>query len=288
MAFLITQILNGLVYSSLLFLLSAGLSLIFGLMNVVNVAHGSFYMLGAFFGLGVISLTGNFWLALVVAPILVALIGMAVEIGFIRPLYRRHHLDQVLMTFGFTLVFFDLVQTFGGTQIHTLGTPEVLGGSVRIAEIVMPVYRLFLIVLGFGIGGLMWLFIERSRIGAMVRAGVDDSNMAAGVGINIAILFTSIFAIGAALAGLAGVAAGPELGVYAGMDVEILIPAFVVIVIGGTGSLRGAFGGSLIIGQADTFGKAYLPEMALFLIYLVMIAVLLTRPDGLFVRAKTA
>jgi branched-subunit amino acid ABC-type transport system permease component len=182
-------------------------------------------MLGAFFGLGIITWTGSFWIALLVAPLLVGLIGIAIELGFIRPLYRRHHLDQVLMTFGFTLVFYDLVQTFGGTQIHTLTTPAFLSGSVQILGNVMPVYRLFLIALGFGVGGLMWLFIERSRIGAMVRAGVDDGNMAAGLGINVGLLFTSIFAIGAALAGLAGVAAGPELGIYAGMDVEVLLSA---------------------------------------------------------------
>lgn len=287
MATVLTQAFNGLVYSSVLFLLAAGLSLIFGLMNVVNIAHGSFYMLGAFFGLGVVALTGNFWLAVLIAPIIVAAIGVAVETGFIRPLYRRHHLDQVLLTFGFTLVFYDLVETFGGMQIYTLAAPGILAGSIHIRGNVIPIYNLFLVALGFGVGGLLWWFIDRSRIGAMVRAGVDDSNMAAGVGINVGVLFTSIFAVGAALAGLAGVAAGPELGIYAGMDVEILIPAFIVIVIGGTGSLRGAFGGSLIVGEADTFGKAYLPEMAMFLIYILMIAVLLTRPDGLFGRVKT-
>jgi branched-subunit amino acid ABC-type transport system permease component len=286
MGFLIAQALNGLVYGALLFLLSAGLSLIFGLMNVVNITHGSFYMLGAFFALALVHWTGSFWLALLIAPLLVALIGMTIEVGFIRPLYRRHHLDQVLLTFGFTLVFYDLVQTFGGPEIHTLPIPELLRGSVAIFGNPMPVYRLFLIALGFGVGGLLWLMIDRSRVGAMVRAGVDDANMAAGIGINVGALFTAIFAIGAALAGLAGVAAGPELGVYTGMDVEILIPAFVVIVIGGMGNLRGAFVGSLIVAEADTFGKVYLPDMAMFLTYLVMIAVLLVLPDGIFGRSK--
>lgn len=286
MGFLIAQALNGLVYGSLLFLLSAGLSLIFGLMNVVNIAHGSFYMLGAFFALGLVDWIGSFWLALLISPLLVATIGIAIELGFIRPLYRRHHLDQVLLTFGFTLVIYDLVQTFGGPEIHILPVPTLLQGSVWILGNVMPIYRLFLIALGFGVGGLLWLMIERSRVGAMVRAAVDNSNMAAGIGINVGILFTGIFAIGAALAGLGGVAAGPELGVYTGMDVEVLIPAFVVIVIGGMGNLRGAFVGSLIVAEADTFGKAYLPELAMFLTYLVMIAVLLVLPDGLFGRSK--
>src|SRR6476661_8690603 len=229
MEFVVAQLLNGLVYGMLLFLMAAGLSLIFGLMNVVSLAHGSFFMLGAFFGLSIYQFTGSFWLALVLAPVPVAAIGIVMELVFMRPLYRRGHMDQVLLTFGFTFVFLD-----------------------------------------------------RSRIGAMVRAGVDDAAMAAGLGANIPLLFTGIFGAGVALAALGGVAAGPVLGLYPGMDTEILIPAFIVIVIGGMGSLRGAFIGSLLIGEIDTFGKAYFPSLALFLIYLVMAVVLLVRPQGLF------
>ena len=282
MEFVVAQLLNGLVYGMLLFLMAAGLSLIFGLMNVVSLAHGSFFMLGAFFGLSIYQFTGSFWLALLLAPIPVAAIGIVMELVFMRPLYRRGHMDQVLLTFGFTFVFFDLVQAVWGRVIVRLPAPEILQGATQIGLGVFSTYRLFLIGLGFAMALLLWLFLDRSRIGAMVRAGVDDAAMAAGLGANIPLLFTGIFGAGVALAALGGVAAGPVLGLYPGMDTEILIPAFIVIVIGGMGSLRGAFIGSLLIGIVDTFGKAYFPSLALFLIYLTMAFVLLIRPQGLF------
>jgi branched-chain amino acid transport system permease protein len=282
MEFLFAQLLNALVYAMLLFLMAAGLSLIFGLMNVVSLAHGSFFMLGAFIGLSLFEVTHNFWIAFLLAPIPVAILGIATEILFLRPLYRRGHMDQVLLTFGFTFVFFDVVQSVWGRTVRILPAPESLQGLVHIGVGVFQGYRLFLIALGFALALLMWLFLDRSRLGAMVRAGVDDAAMAAGLGANVPALFTAIFGAGVALAALGGVAAGPIIGLYPGMDAEILIPAFIVIVIGGMGSLRGAFVGSLLIGVADTFGKAYLPSMALFLIYLVMAVVLLVRPQGLF------
>jgi branched-chain amino acid transport system permease protein len=282
MELLVAQLLNGLVYGVLLFLMAAGLSLIFGLMNVVSLAHGSFFMLGAFLGLSIVRITGSFWVALVLAPLAVALLGVVMEVVFLRPLYARGHMDQVLLTFGFTFVFYDLVQTVWGRIVLRLPTPEILQGTVNIGAGVFSAYRLFLIGFGFAIALLLWLVLERSRIGAMVRAGVDNAAMAAGLGGNIPLLFTGIFGFGVALAGLGGVAAGPTLGLYPGMDTDILIPAFIVIVIGGMGSLRGAFIGSLLIGVADTFGKAYLQSIALFLIYLAMTVVLFIRPQGLF------
>jgi branched-chain amino acid transport system permease protein len=282
MEFLLAQLLNGLVYGMLLFLTAAGLSLIFGLMNVVSLAHGSFFMLGAFVGLTIYELTHNFWIAFLLAPIPVAVLGIAMEMLFLRPLYRRGHMDQVLLTFGFTFVFFDLVQSVWGRTVRSISPPQALQGMIEIGVGVFSSYRLFLIGLGFTIALLLWLFLERSRLGAMVRAGVDDAAMAAGLGANIPALFNSIFGAGVALAALGGIAAGPVLGLYPGMDTDILIPAFIVIVIGGMGSLRGAFLGSLLIGIADTFGKAYLPNLALFLIYLLMAVVLLVRPQGMF------
>jgi branched-chain amino acid transport system permease protein len=282
MEFLIAQFLNGLVYGVLLFLMAAGLSLIFGLMNVVSLAHGSFFMLGAFIGLSIFDLTHSFWLAFLLAPIPVALLGVATEVVFLRPLYQRGHVAQVLLTFGLTFVFFDVVQSVWGRTVRNLPAPESLQGLVHIGAGVFQGYRLFLICLGFAVALLMWLFLERSRLGAMVRASVDDAAMAGGLGANVPALFTAIFGAGVALAALGGVAAGPILGLYPGMDAEILIPAFIVIVIGGIGSLRGAFVGSLLIGIADTFGKAYFPSMALFLIYLIMAVVLLVRPQGMF------
>jgi branched-chain amino acid transport system permease protein len=282
MDLLVAQLLNGLVYGVLLFLMAAGLSLIFGLMNVVSLAHGSFFMLGAYLGLSIFRATGSFWLALVLAPIPVVAAGVVIERLFMRPLYRRGHMDQVLLTFGFTFVFLDLVQTIWGRSVQRLAVPDALQGTMQIGPGVFSAYRLFLIGFGFAIALLLWLFLERSRTGAMVRAGVDDAQMAAGLGGNIPALFSGMFGFGVALAALGGVAAGPILSLYPGMDAEILIPAFIVIVIGGLGSLRGAFVGSLLIGIADTFGKAYLPSLALFLIYLAMILVLLVRPQGLF------
>src|SRR5215468_3867730 len=208
MEFFIAQLLNGLVYGVLLFLMAAGLSLIFGLMNVVSLAHGSFFMLGAFFGLSIYNFTGSFWLALILAPVPVLIIGILIELLFLRPLYRRGHMDQVLLTFGFTFVFFDLVQTVWGRVVLRLPAPETLQGTVQIGLGVFSAYRLFLIGFGFAIALLMWLFLERSRLGAMVRAGVDDAAMAAGLGGNVPALFTGIFGAGVALAALGGVAAG--------------------------------------------------------------------------------
>ncbi len=288
MEMILFQLINGLVYGSLLFLIAAGLSLIFGLMNVVNVAHGSFFMLGAFFGLSIVELTGSFWLALLLAPVPAIAIGLLMERVFLRSLYSRGHLDQVLLTFGFTYVFLDLVKILWGSDIRSLPVPESLEGAVEILGVIVPTYRLFIIGCGTALALVLWLVIDRSRVGAMVRAGVDDAPTAMGIGINVPMLFSAIFALGVGLAALGGVIAGPVLGLYPGMDVEILIPAFIVIVIGGMGSLRGAFVGSMLIGIADTFGKAYLPDTAMFFIYLVMVAMLLSRPEGLFGVKRSA
>lgn len=277
-----TQLINGLVLGMLLFLMSAGLSLIFGLMNVVNVAHGSFFMLGAFFALSIGEFTGSFWAGLALGWIPALVLGLAMERLFIRYLYSRPHLDQVLLTFGFTFVFADLVRMIWGPEIRNIGVPDVLSGAVEVFDIILPKYRLFLIAFGGVIALLLWLFLERSRVGAMVRAGVDDAATASGIGINVQLLFGFIFALGVGLAALGGAAAGPVLGVYLGLDGEILIPAFIVVVIGGMGSLRGAFVASMLVGVIDTLGKAYFPDLALFAIYLLMVVVLLTKPHGLF------
>ena len=281
----ISQALNGFVYGVLLFLLASGLSLIFGLMGVVNLAHGSFFMLGAFFGLSAVKLTGSFWLAMLLAPIPVAIIAVLMEVFFLRPLYKREKLDQVLLTFGFSFIFTDLVETGWGKDTFSLSEPSGLEDSLEFLGGYFPTYRLALVAFGLVMALLLWLFIDKTRAGAMVRAGVDDTATAMGIGLNVPLLLTTTFASGAALAALAGVVAGPILGVYSGVDVEILIPAFIVIVVGGMGSLKGAFVGSLLIGLADTFGKAYMPETSMFLIYVAMIFILLARPSGLFGQA---
>jgi branched-subunit amino acid ABC-type transport system permease component len=278
------QALNGLAYGVLLFLLSVGLTLVFGMLDVVNLAHGSFYMLGAYSGLALIAATGNFWLALVAAPVVLALIGALIERSCLRPLYHRSPLDQVLLTFGFIYLFEDLVKWIWGGRIRSIPAPDLFSGSVTLFGATVPSYRLFVIGFGLTMAVALWFLIERTRLGAIVRAGVFDAEMTAGLGINIDRAFTGVFAFGAALAGLSGVIAGPIQSAYPAMGASILIPALIVVVVGGLGSLKGSLAGSLIIGQAETFGKAWFPEAAMLIIYVVTALVVLLRPQGLFGR----
>lgn len=288
MEYLTSQVVNGLVFGILLFMMSAGLSLIFGLMNVVNMAHGSFFMLGAFTAYTIAQWSGNYWLALGIGWVPAVVAAVLMERLFIKPLYKRGHLDQVLLTIGFIYVFSDLTHMIWGTDILNVAVPSSLEGVLEIAGAIVPKYRLFIIAFGGLVAALLWWFLERSRVGAMVRAGVDDAATAAGIGINVPLLFGCIFALGAALAAIGGIVASPILGTYLGMDIEILIPAFIVVVIGGMGSLRGALVASLFVGLVDTFGKAYFPDFSLFVIYLLMVVVLLARPQGIFGIAKAA
>jgi len=281
---LFAQALNGLAYGVLLFLLSVGLTLIFGMLDVVNLAHGSFYMLGAYAGLSLIAGIGNFWLALLLAPLAVGLIGALVEVTCLRPLYRRPPLDQVLLTFGFIYLFEDLVKWIWGGRIRSISPPDLFSGSVSVWGAIIPSYRLFVIVFGLVVAVLLWLLIERTRLGAIIRAGVFDAEMTGGLGINIGRVFTAVFAFGAALGGLSGVIAGPIQSAHPSMGVTILIPALIVVVVGGLGSLKGSLAGSLVIGQAETFGKAWLPDSSMLIIYVVMATIMLVRPQGLFGR----
>ena len=279
------QALNGLSYGVLLFLLSVGLTLIFGMLDIVNLAHGSFYMLGAYAGLATLAVTGNFWLAMVVAPLAVGVIGALMERTCLRPLYRRSPLDQVLLTFGFIYLFEDVVKWIWGGKIRSIPPPEIFSTSVNFLGTTVPSYRLFMIAFGLLMAVALWLLIERTRLGAIIRAGVFDTEMAAGMGINIDLVFTAVFAFGAALGGLSGVIAGPIQSASPPMGAGILIPALIVVVVGGLGSLKGSLVGSLIIGQAETFGKAWLPGSSMVIIYVVMALVVLFRPQGLFGRA---
>ena len=279
-----SQALNGLSYGVLLFLLSVGLTLIFGMLDVVNLAHGSFYMLGAYAGLTTIALTGNFWLALLAAPLAVGVIGATMERLVLRPLYRRSPLDQVLLTFGFIYLFEDAVKAIWGGRIRSIPPPDLFAGSVTLFGSVIPSYRLFVIVFGLAVAVLLWLLIERTRLGAIIRASVFDTEMTAGMGINTSLVFTGVFAFGAALGGLSGVIAGPIQSAQPPMGASILVPALIVVVVGGLGSLKGSFVGSLLIGQAETFGKAWFPSTSMVIIYVVMALVVLLRPQGLFGR----
>jgi branched-chain amino acid transport system permease protein len=283
MEFWIVQVLNGISFGMLLFLLAAGLSLVFGLMRIVNLTHGSFYLLGAYIGFTVIERTGSFLAALVVVPPCIAVVGLFMH----RFLLRRFHqaeLAQVLLTFGLLFIFADLTLWRWGGYSHVLPKPAFLAMSLTIGNIVFPAYRLFVIATGVVIALLFWLVLERTTLGSMVRAGVDDEEMVRGLGINTPRLFTAVFALGAFLAALSGIIGGPFVGAYPGADFEVLLLALVVVIIGGLGSMRGAFVGSLVVGLIDTFGRALVPELAMFTIFAPMVIILALRPQGLFGR----
>jgi branched-chain amino acid transport system permease protein len=279
--FLTVQSLNGLVYSMLLFLLALGLSLTFGLLRVINLAHGAFFLMGAYFGLTAWNLTHSFWVAVFFAPLGAAIVGGLLEKLWLQRFYVRNDLDQVILTFGFALVFADLMKMFWGKDIHSIPTPSAFAGAVEIAGTSFPSYRLVLIAVGLFLFGATWLAIERTRMGALIRASVADRVMVSGLGFDIRLLFTYVFAFGTGLAGLAGVLGAPITGVYPGLDFEVLITTLIVIVVGGLGSISGAFWASLLIGISETYGKAIYPAMASFIIFGLMAAVLLFRAWGL-------
>jgi len=297
---LIEQILNGLQFGVMLFLMAAGLTLIFGVMGVINLAHGSLFMIGAFAAAGTAAATGSYVLALMASLSAAAIAGVLVETLIIRRLYARDHLDQVLATFALILIFSEGTRFLFGSFPLYLDTPDLLSGPVTLpGGIQYPIYRLFIIAMGLAIaGGLFW-FIARTRIGIQIRAGEVDREMIAALGINISRLYTAVFALGAALAGLAGALIGAIQSVEVGMGEPVLILAFVVIVIGGIGSIKGALIGALLVGLTDTLGRVLLPQafglimdassattvgasLASMAIYVLMAGVLIFRPSGLF------
>ncbi len=278
--FLIAQTLNSLVYSMLLFLLALGLSLTFGLMRIVNLAHGAFFLLGTYLGLSIWNHAHSFLLAVVLVPVATGLIGALLEKTWLERFYARAELDQVILTFGFALVFADVMKMVWGGDIRGVQPPALLRGAISIGAVSFPSYRLVLIAVGVALFVATWLAIERTRIGALVRASVSDRAMVAGLGFNVRFLFTVIFGFGCGLAGLAGWLAGPITGAYPGLDFEVLITTLIVVVVGGLGNITGAFWASLLIGSSETYGKALLPQFASFIIFAVMAAVLLIRSWG--------
>ena len=282
-AFLIAQTFNGLSYGALLFLLASGLSLIFGVMRIVNLAHGSYFMLGGYVGLSTVWRTGSFAAALVAGAVAVGLIGIAMERLFLQRLAGQT-LGQVLMTIGFALIFQDLALLIWGGDPYTIPAPRFLQGAVRLGAFSFPTYRIFIVVMAVAVGLLLWLALERTRIGVMIRAAVDDAEMARGVGINVPLVSLGVFALGACLAAFGGVIGGAFLGVFPGADFEVLPYAFVVVIVGGLGSLPGAMVGSLLVGLLDTFGKALFPELSYFTLFAPMALILALRPTGLFGR----
>jgi branched-chain amino acid transport system permease protein len=281
---LTTHILNGLAYGFLLFLLAAGLSLIFGMMDVLNLSHGSFYLLGGFVGISLVGVLGNFWLAMILTVVIVAAIGLVVERTLLRPLYVRDHLDQILLTFGLALIIEDAAEWIWGTRIQSLAVPAALSGSVNLFGVVIPTYRLLLIFAGLIVAAALWFVLERTRLGAIIRAGVSDREMVSALGFNISGIFAGVFVFGVALAAFAGFLGAPILGVFPGLDFEVLIIALIIVVIGGLGSLNGVFWVSLLIGITQALGQAYFPSFASLVLYVVMVAVLMIRPEGLFQR----
>ncbi len=278
------QGLNGLQLGVMLFLMAAGLTLVFGVMNLINLAHGSLYMMGAYLAATIQQHTGSFLLAVLLAIPLTTMIGMLVEVVALRKLYRRDHLDQVLATFALILFFNELVRIIWGPQAYFMAVPGLLSGYITILPgVTYPVFRLVIIGVGLAVALLLYFIIARTRLGMLIRAGATNREMVGALGVNIKLLYTIVFGLGAALAGLAGMMAGPILSVEVGMGESIIILTFVVIVIGGIGSIRGALIASMLVGVADTFGRVLLPPaLASMVIYILMATVLYWRPQGLF------
>lgn len=283
--FLLIQTLNGIQYGLLLFLIASGLTIVFGIMGVINLAHGSFYMIGAYLAFSLSELTGNLFAAMALGVPLTMVLGFLVERFFMVHLYQRDHLQQVLLTFGLILIFNELQQMIWGGDPHSVPIPDVLKGAIPLSETLSyPVYRLFLSVACLVLAALMYGVIGHTRLGMRIRAGASNQRMLQALGVNVRLLNAGVFAFGVALAGMAGMLAAPVETVYPGMGEQVLIVSFVVVVIGGIGSIRGAFLGALMIGLADVYGQVFLPGIASVVIYGVMAAVLLWRPAGLFGR----
>lgn len=300
---LLEQALNGLQFGLMLFLLAAGLTLVFGIMDCINLAHGSLYMVGAYFVAAATQAADSFWIGLGVGVAGAALLGLLLELSLFRQLYKRDHLSQVLATFALILIANEAVRVIWGAQPVMLNPPDALAGPVEFSLLgdtfFYPAYRLVIIAFGIGVAGLLYLLVAKTRVGMWVRAGVSNREMTEALGINVQALFTAVFVFGTALCALAGGLLGPLLAVQVGMGESVLILAFVVIIIGGIGSIRGALVGSLIVGSVDTLGRALLPTLlrallpadaastlgpalASILIYLLMAGILFFKPQGLF------
>lgn len=286
MSLLALQLLNGVQYGSLLFLAASGLTLVFGILGVINLAHGAFYMIGAYLAASLVAHVGDLFLGLLIGIPLAFVLGLAVEWLFIRHLYGRDHLQQVLLTFALILVFNEVQQILWGTKPLSIATPAWLAGSLRLTEtLAFPLYRVALMVICLALALLMVLFISRTQAGRLVRAAEANREMVELLGFDTPKLFRLVFALGVTLAATAGMLAAPLESAYPGVGDRVLIVSFVVVVIGGIGSIRGAFVGALLIGLADAFGKVLIPSFSSVLIYALMAAILVVRPAGLFGRA---
>ncbi len=282
-ASILIQILNGLQYGLLLFLVASGLTLIFGIMGVINLAHGSFYMVGAYLAFSLTSAFNNLLLALIAGVVLSVLLGLLLERLLIRHFYHRDHLYQVLLTYGLILIFEQLRSLLWGDDVQGVKIPELFNHSIALTDTLSyPVYRLVISAVCIAIALALHGLIRHTRLGMMIRAGAHNREMTEAMGINIRLLFALVFSLGVALAAFAGMLAAPVSSVYPNMGSQVLIICFVVVVIGGIGSVKGALVAALLIGLADTFGQVYLPQIAGMVVYLLMALVLIFRPEGLF------
>jgi branched-chain amino acid transport system permease protein len=275
------QLLNGLTLGFMYVIIASGLSLIFGLMEVINFAHGALYMLGAYFGLAIFTLTGNFWLSLLVAPIIVGVVGMLLEYSTFRPLYGRSPLYHILLTFGLVLIIGNAAEMVWGKAYHLFPRPEGFKGMVGFLGVTYPTYRLFVLAAGFGISAFLWFILKKTRFGLIIRAGAQNREITSAFGIDISRYFTVVFGFGVAIAGAAGVLMAPILSVHPHMGDGIIITAFIVVVIGGLGSLSGAAIAGILVGLLESFSVILFPAFTGAMMYMAMAVVLLVRPQGL-------
>jgi len=277
------QTLNSLQYGLLLFLVASGLTLVFGIMGIINLAHGSFYMIGAYLAFVLTSATGSLFMAILLGIPLALIFGALLEWALFSHLYKRDHLEQVLLTFGLILIFEELRSLLVGDEVHGVDIPAIFSGSIQLSEVLSyPVYRLVISAVCIVLAVALYFVIQHTRLGMMIRAGNHDRTMVEALGININMIYRVVFALGVALAALAGMLASPISSVFPNMGSHVLIISFVIVVIGGIGSVWGALAAALIVGFADTFGKVLLPELSGMVVYIVMAGVLLWRPEGIF------
>ena len=281
LSFFVTEGLNALSQAALLFFLGVGLTLIFGIMRIVNFAHGALYMLGAFVGYSAARLTGSFWAALVLAPIAVGVVGMLFELGILRRLYRRDASAFLMVTFGLALVLGELIRLGWGPEALQVEPPRAFAGIVFIVGEPFPAYRLFLAGTGIAVAAALWQFLERTRLGLLIRATSQNAEMVYALGVDVRLVRSAVFGIGCGLAGIGGVLAAPLLTASVGMAAEMIIDAFVIVIIGGMGSFLGSLIGAVLVAFVQVFGEYYLPDLALAFMYLVMLLVLVVRPGGL-------
>lgn len=277
---ILVQTLNGLSFGIVLFLLAVGFSLVFGLAGILNMAHGSFYLLGAFIAFSLISNKFSFIFAILVSGAVTGVLGIVLERLTLRFLYKQL-LSQALLTFGFMFIFIDIMKSIWGGHPKMIQIPNILSGTISIGLLQYPIYRLFLLLVGLVMAIGLWFCLYKTRIGSIIRAGIDDKDMVMAMGINLNFYVTLVFFIGSSLAGIAGVLGGPLLGAHLGLDMDVLILAMIVVIIGGLGSFEGAFIGAIMIGLVDTFGKVFIPKFAMFTVFFSLVLILLFKPSGI-------